>query len=215
MDHELIGYAVGAVGLALAVLRDLAARRERRRKRPVVIANEQRGRHWNEGPLRHGSAADAYLTNESEVQAVNVRFGIQLNGIRYPYKHNPADPEASRINVVAPNGRAPESGAYEISIPNLFDWSGGGDPDPGRVYWCRYRSLSGEVWETRNPAARHKDFTLHRVHMVRLTAWREERGRRRTDRQAEKRIHEGVRELNREAAEHSESDPEQPTRPER
>jgi hypothetical protein len=108
-----------------------------------------------------------------------VRFGIELNGVRFPYKHNPSDEEASRINVVAPGARVPDAGAYKIPIPGEFNWAGGGDPDPGRAYWCRYRDLGGQTWETRNPWRRSDNFSIRRVRHPRQVAWREQRRRNR------------------------------------
>jgi hypothetical protein len=191
---EWIGWVIGGGGLVLAALGYLAARKERRRVRPVVIAHEHRNRTWEERLQSNDWDAEAWLTNESQAQAVNVRFGIELNGTRYPYKHEPKDQRGTRINAVAPGAREPRQDVYRIAISPYFSWAPGGNPDPGRLYWCRYESLSGEVWETRNPAARDADFSISRIRFLRLRERLEDRNRRRIDQVGERRLSDAAQE---------------------
>lgn len=156
---------------------------ERKRTQPIVIAHEERGRHLSDaGALRDAWVVDSYVTSEGGGPAFNVRFGVEFHGVRYPYRLRSEDPGAGNIQrVLRPGERRPEHTAWPVLIDSseLFGVAAEhGDPDVGRVYWARYENAQGHVWETRNPADRSAKLDIHRVRLVRVREWREERRRR-------------------------------------
>jgi hypothetical protein len=162
-----VGYVVGAVGLGIAILRYFRERVEQRRVRPVVIAHEDRRRHISERRF----VATAYLTNESSASAFNIRFGVTIGNAEAAWKHDPADLEPSRLNVLRPGERWPQAAnVTEIVLADELVFATGGDPDEGRSYWARYQSPSGEWWYTSNPVARSDDLVVKRVRTRRWTA---------------------------------------------
>lgn len=168
-----IGYVVGVVGVAFAAIRWWNDRRERKRVRPVVIAHERAKRHLNS---KRQWVASVYLTNESATSSFNIRFGIQIGAAEVPWKHDPADPAASRLNVMAASGRYPDGqGVVEVVIPDEIVFSMEGDPESGRRYWARYESPSGERWYTSNPENRSSDLIVKRVRSRRWSEWNKSR----------------------------------------
>jgi hypothetical protein len=156
------------MGLTDAIFGRWLSRGERR---PVVLTHEARGHHFRSGG---GTAYLAYITNDGTTPAHNVRFGVEIDGVRIPYRFGDDD-DASRINVVRPGERVPPSDAWEIVIPDDFLFASE-ESDGGRIYWCNYRSPGGWWWETRNPWARSANFTIHSRSLVRRPrAWRERR----------------------------------------
>jgi hypothetical protein len=163
----IIGAIVGILGFGAVVFREIVAALDRRRARPIVVIHEDKGRHFRDDG---GLAVRAYLTNESAASAFNIRFGVELAGVRVPYAQG--DEEAGRQNVLAPGERLPELGgagdpSFEIRIPDEAVWVGEGDPDPGRAYWAIYQSASEEWWTTRNPVARDAEFEIKGVRWFR------------------------------------------------
>lgn len=187
----MVGELIGATGVAIALGREWAAVRERRRARPVVIVHEERGRHFRDDG---GVAVLVWLSNESSASAFNVRFEVEFGDVAIPFRH-PQDEEPARVNVIRPGQRYPESGVIEIRLPDALGFVGGGDPDPGRAYRAEYQSPSGEWWSTRNPWARTADFTVTRRRLPRRK--RDQIARRSANQieEGERRLQEGLREL--------------------
>lgn len=157
-----IGYVVGVLGLAATGLRELRERRDRKRLRPVVIVHEARRRHFRD--RGGGFEASVFVTNESASSAFNIRFGIDIGGAEVGWRHDPADPDPSRVNVLRPGERYPGTNAVvNVVISDEVVFSTEGDPDTGRRYWARYQSPSGEWWYTTNPSARDEDLIVRRV----------------------------------------------------
>src|SRR3954447_3718706 len=85
-----------AVVTAAAVLIALGASRitranERRRTQPIVVAHEAHARRFREG-REDGWAVGAYVTSEGGGSAFNVRFGVELKGVRWGFRLNSEDP---------------------------------------------------------------------------------------------------------------------------
>ena len=202
-DHvatwSVVSGVVGVVGLGVTVVREVIAGRERRRVRPVVVCHEAKKRTIRDGQ----DIADVYLTNESAASAFNVRFGIEMHGVRVPWKHDQGDAEASRLNVLRPGQREPEGGVRGVVIPDGVLWSlgSGVDPDDGRSYWAYYESPAGDWWLTSNPCGRSADLTITRIRSRRFGAVsREKRALERHLRKGAEVQRQAVREL-REGAE--------------
>lgn len=143
---------------------------ERQRNQPVVIAHETKKRYSVTGEPRLGTqpahAVDAFIRNEGERAAFNIRFGVELHGVRFAYRHDLNDPApGNRQPVIRPGQRIPEGHDWSIFIPllPLIGATGQGEPDPGRVYWARYENAAGHTYETRNPANRSRDLDIKRV----------------------------------------------------
>jgi len=177
-----IGYAVGVGGIVLTIVQSWT---ERRRSRPVVIANEAEKRGIDTGPT-------VYITNDSSVVAFNIRYGVNYRGVYIPWKHHERDQEASRVNVLGAKERIPPGGAYEIPIPDLALWSmvkkrwwrplaRQRPVDEGRFYWTYYHGPGGDWWYTKNPASRSEDLEIKRLRFG-ARGWR----KRRLDRAVEK-----------------------------
>lgn len=151
---------IGVSGVAIAIGREVYARR---RERPRVIANEVRNRHLVDD-VRGGWAVEANLENIGSEDAFNLRFGVELNGVRFPWRASPDDEIGSRINALAAREKTTN---MLVRLPETFNFSGGGDPGPGRRYWCRYESTNGSTWETSNPWERQGRNTIRRVRFPR------------------------------------------------
>lgn len=143
---------------------------ERRRSQPIVIAHEARSRHFASSHQEGMWVVDAYLTSEGGGPAFNVRFGVEFNGVRYPYRLTADDPDAGNIQRVLRSGeRRPESGTWPILIDSLSLWGRAseneqpGDLDTTRVYWARYENAEGQTWETRNPGDRSSRLDIRRI----------------------------------------------------
>ncbi len=157
---------------------------ERRRTQPIVIAHAAGERRFaDEGG---GQVLDAYLTNEGEGAAFNVHFGVEYEGVRFPWKFSEEDPDTgTRQRVVRAGMRLPEdeNTHFAIPIPYARAALGGEETDEGRVYWCRYENAFGRMWATRNPWRRFGDMNIKPVHFRRLPDWRERRKRQKIVRQ--------------------------------
>lgn len=174
----LVGAAIALAGVLVAVLNVwLAASNERKRAQPIVIAHEEHGRTFSDDSGHF--AVGGYVTNEASGHAFNVRFGVEMGGVRYPQKHAVEDPDSGNVHrVLRPGERRPTGGSWPILIPVLSLLGGdGGDPDPGRVYWARYENARSQTWETRNPWDRSARLDIRRVRWVRLREWREQQAR--------------------------------------
>ena len=172
------GTLVGVVGMWVAV----STMWERRQ--PIVIAHE--GQHLQHDEDTGGWVAVAYLTNESGPAAFNVRFGLEYEGVRFPFKRSRlAPPEGSYERVVKAEGRVPDEAALadppHVGRPALVEFGGEAsfETEETYSYWCRYENARGETWETHNPRARSAKLEIHRVRRVRRLEAREEEQRAR------------------------------------
>jgi hypothetical protein len=143
---------------------------ERRRGQPIVIAHAAGNRRFAPSSSPAAWVVDAYLTSEGAGPAFNVRFGVEFNGVRYPYRLTVEDPDEGNIQrVLRPGERRPESGSLPIVIDSLSMWGRAaesenpGDLDAKRVYWARYENAQGQTWETRNPGDRSTKLDIRRV----------------------------------------------------
>jgi hypothetical protein len=172
-----IGIVAAGTGIAALLIGAINAwisvANERKRTQPIVIAHEEYGRRFadNAGYFAVGS----YITNESAGHAFNVRFGVELHGIRYPQKLRVEDPDSGNVQrVFRPGERRPTQGFWPVLVSLLpMIGSGDGDPDPGRVYWARYENTRRQTWETRNPWDCSARLDIKRVRFPRLREWRE------------------------------------------
>ena len=164
------GYGVGVVSFIGVAITSLRYRIDQRKARPVVICHEAQKR----GMLSKGSrglwAAKVYLTNESQASAFNIRFGIDIDGNHVHWKHDPDDADASRLNVLRPNERYPDTAAIDLTIPDQLLWAIEGDPDERRSYWAHYQGPAGDWWFTSNPTGRSENLVIERIGSLRWGA---------------------------------------------
>ncbi len=177
------GEAIQTVGVAIAALAIAArfyesTRTERRRTQPVVILHERRGRQLDAQRVSgdpRGWIVGVWLTNDGLGPAFNVRFGVEYHRVRIANKLENDDPDSgNRHRVLREGERLPDDSAMlPMRIPSLavLGTVNKGDPDPGRVYWCRYENVTGQTWETRNPGDRSSDLEILRVRAPRLRQW--------------------------------------------
>lgn len=173
---EKIQVAAVCIAAASFAGRELhAARLERKRSQPVVIAHEGHAPTFD-GAAQHWHAG-IRLTNDGGGSAFNIRYGIELRGVRFPYRADLEDePEnGTRLNVLAA-GRDTPGVRWQISSGDFWDVAAmrtDGRLHTSRVYWCRYENASGDTWETRNPVDRSRALTIRRVRFSRLRDWRQ------------------------------------------
>ena len=85
---ELIVAATGVVALLIAAWNAwITVVSERRRTQPLVMAHEEHGRTFSD--KADYFAFGGYITNESSGHAFNIRFGVELHGVRYAQKLAP------------------------------------------------------------------------------------------------------------------------------
>src|SRR4051812_40787643 len=84
------------IALANVVVTNLI---ERRRTQPIMIAHGAGDRR-----LAHGTDAawllESYITSEGAGPAFNVRYGVEIAGVRYPYRLNLDDPASGNVQRV-------------------------------------------------------------------------------------------------------------------
>jgi hypothetical protein len=177
---DKIGLVVAATGVLALVFTAfnawLAVANERKRTQPIVVAHEEHGRRFSEHADFFG--VGAYVTNEGNGVAFNVRFGVEFQGVRYPYKLRGTDPRSGNVQrVLRASERRPAAGCWEVLVDQLTFVAGDGDPDPRRLYWARYENAYGKTWETINPGERSARLDIRRVRLARLREWRDDRAR--------------------------------------
>lgn len=152
---------------------------ERKRTQPIVLAHAAGERRFAEAGEIDGIVLDAYLTNEGDGAAFNVRFGVEYRSVRFPWKFAKEDPETgSRQSVVGPGVRLPE-GRSTVPIPIPYEKARlGPEADGYRIYWCRYENAFGQTWETRNPWQRGEHIDIRRIRCLSWRIWFEGRRRR-------------------------------------
>jgi len=184
----VLSLAVGIAGLLVAAARELAARADRRRARPVVLCHELAPPAFAEDESE-GLVMEVWLGNVSAATALNVRFGVTIGGHRLPWSVRGDRPaQGDRVNVLRPAEALPdeaqrvrsESG-LRVRIPGAFGFAlaGRGDVWEQRGYWVDYQSAGGEWWSTLTPLDQTKDVQVHRIG-GRAARWLQERRTRRT-----------------------------------
>jgi hypothetical protein len=186
-DLLRVAGAVTAALVALGVLSwlvqiVLAVWQERKRSQPIVLVHEDRERHFERIAGSSAWVVDAHIENVGAGPAFNVRFGVEFNGVRFPYRLTVEDPESgNRQSVLKPGDRIPPEGALPILITSEQMWGSAmkstgeeGELDRGRVYWARFENSSGRLWETRNPGDRSADLDIHPLRKIKLR-WRARR----------------------------------------
>ncbi len=184
---ELAGAVIPAVAASAAVAAvAVNIRNERRRTQPIVVAHEWSSRRFAPGGSPAAWVVESYLTSEGAGPAFNVRFGVEFNGVRYPYRLRPEDPDSGAVQRVMKAGerRPPgETESWPILIDSLSLWGRAaesdqpGDLDAKRVYWARYENARGETWETINPGDRSARLDIRRVKRAKRQERREQQRR--------------------------------------
>lgn len=176
--------AVIAGAIAGFVQLFLTQANERRRTQGIVIAHEARGRHSGE---RGNFSVKSYVTNEGQGPAFNVRFGVSVYGVRYPFRLEEDDPlSGNRQRVIRALERRPNTDGWLIGVPLLAvaggAWKKKEPPEKAMFYWARYEDALGRTFETENPPNRSADLKIKRVRLVRLRErWNERKHRRGSD----------------------------------
>jgi hypothetical protein len=184
---------VGLLVIA-AVSAWLSARNERRRTQPVVICNERASRTFSRDSVKWVTAV--YLTNEGGGPAFNVRLGLRMRALhfpwrchRFPWRAERLEGRPSRARVIRADERFAKADPLSIYIDSVdlavLAVAGmrrprrAGTIDDGRVYWCRYENAYGQTWETRNPHDPTADLRIRRVRFPRVHEWVDARRARR------------------------------------
>jgi hypothetical protein len=195
IDFPSVGQLLAAVPvLALAIALAnvwVSTRNERRRTQPVVIAHA-RGHVLFVASVECW-VARAVLKNEGGGPAFNVIFGVELAGVRFPYRMDRDDIRPSRQRVVAPGDTLPQPDSrrgssmfgppdFSIFISSLDFMGLGRTSDEEAIYWCRYENAHGQTWETHNPGDRSGELEIIRVCWHPLDVIRRKRAARRLNR---------------------------------
>jgi hypothetical protein len=140
----------------------LAIRGQIRTAQPVVVVNE--ASIWSID--RRGVQFHVFLTNHGVSTAFNVRFGVELNGRRFPYTYGEDQAGRGARQVVPPSTRVPENEAEDLPVQLSAEdvWVTAEEGVVARrVLWATYENPFGETWETLNPADPTKDLEIQRV----------------------------------------------------
>ena len=93
---QIASAAIPSIAASAAVAAVAAnIRNERRRTQPIVIGHEKRSRQFAPSGSSAVWVVEAYVTSEGAGPAFNVRFGVEFNGVRYPYRLTTIQREAS------------------------------------------------------------------------------------------------------------------------
>lgn len=183
---EITGAGVVIAAAAVVVREAHAARLERKRAQPVVIAHEASAPALDD---RGGWYAVVNLTNEGTGSAFNVTFGIELRGVRFPFRMDRDDRGRGDRRTVVRTGEDTEQFPIRMTSVEMFDVAalklGSGDMDATRIYWAQYENAEGKTWETRNPGNRSAKLDIRRVRFL----WARDRAAKRRRRRAAKARH--------------------------
>jgi hypothetical protein len=165
---------LGALGWLVQI--GLAVWQERKRSQPIVLVHEDRERHFETASGSSAWVVDPHIENVGSGSAFNVRFGVEFNGVRFPYRLTVEDPETgNNQTVLKPGDRIPSEGALPILITSEQMWGAAmkslgseGGLDRSRIYWARFENPSGRLWETRNPGDRSADLDIRPLSKLRL-----------------------------------------------
>lgn len=94
-----------------------------------------------------------YLANEGTGIALNIRHGVEIDGIEYPFG------EGLLMRVLRPGEEVPLRDPITAKLVQLRPFATvmnkselpPGWPNVARVYWTRFENVFGERFETRNP----------------------------------------------------------------
>ena len=172
--------AVVVTGLGILLREAHAAAIERKRTQPIVIVHERgSGPTFSERVGWWG--VGAAVTNAGVGPAFNMRFGIELHGVRFPHRRREDDPEGGTWHRVIRPRPSEKSESATIRLPSLeapgTSRLGHRYAHPDRLFWCRYQNAYGTTWETRTPAGGSAPLDIRRVRFVRLREWSEARAR--------------------------------------
>jgi hypothetical protein len=152
----VIGLLVAVRQLRLATLAQLRA------AQPVIVVHETSYSISNRGDVEFR----VYLENLGVSTAFNVRFGVSLDGTRYPFTaettvEGDTSGEIGARQVVPAGQRVPDDGSFVIRMGPMTAYAGR-KPGVGerRVYWATYENPHGETWEDHEPGgpeSRHPD----------------------------------------------------------
>lgn len=141
----------------------LAIRGQLRSAQPVVVVNEASMWTIDGG----GVQFHVFLTNHGVSSAFNVRFGVELDGRRYPYTYGEDQAGRGARQVVPPNERVPANEAealpVRLSPEDVWTSAEAGVATSRRIFWAMYENPFGETWETLNPADPVGDLDIRRV----------------------------------------------------
>jgi hypothetical protein len=117
---------------------------------PLVYAHDWRGPHPTQGEIEFRY----YLTNEGLGPALNVEHGVTVDAKEYVFG---AQETGFMFRTIQPGEYLPPRpvgssdpappAALTVRVPKS-DLAGGMPAEV--IYWCRYETLFGERWETRN-----------------------------------------------------------------
>jgi hypothetical protein len=180
-----IAAIVTIIGGPFVILGVTTSRRaERQQRQPLVLAHQA-------GPRRRDWQYAVFLTNESDIPALNVRFGVDLDGTEYAVGGG-----RGHRYLVAPNSELPEGDGVVLGVAAETAPFVIGKPgvDGRAVFWARYANQAGELFESRNPADPLKDSSMRRVGAgyVQRHEGRQERRRERDRKSANRRFLEDI-----------------------
>jgi hypothetical protein len=153
----------------------------RRGWQPVIVVHEVSS---DIAPRGDGMEFRVYLENHGLGAAFNVRFGIELAGVRYPYTFGESTRGARQL--VPTGSRVPKEGELRL----VASWApyavGEGQAGARRAFWARFENAFGETWQTSNPVDPAADFEHpKRVRRRALRRLEEEELRHRVDVEAQ------------------------------
>jgi hypothetical protein len=157
----------------------------RRTSQPVVLVHEVSSDIADRG---EGIDYRVYLRNHGIGAALNVRFGVELVGARYPYTFGTGVERGAR-QLVEAGGRVPEDG--DLKVKTAWDpyIIGEGVAGETRVFWARFENAFGETWQTTNPHDPSGDTTFEHVRRRELRRRETEERERRLE--IERQVQEG------------------------
>jgi hypothetical protein len=142
-------FVVGVLGLVIGLVQTAFALIDRRSTRnPLVVVSEDES-----PPAGPGVPGGVKVHIDVEgAQATNIRFGVEMDGVRAMFHNDPAAYRHGRTErIMRPGERYPVTGSASIAIP-WWMARGGEARFRSRNYVATYEDERGRQWETRNPA---------------------------------------------------------------
>lgn len=134
---------------------------------PLVYCHQRRGPDFGPAELGYDDVIGEvvrfhyYLSNEGLGPALNIVHGIELDGEQFLFGARSDAGFQFRtcragefLPPLQPDSREPvPARSIPLDVPNERYWrdEGGRKVGPQPLYFCRFESLFGERWETRNP----------------------------------------------------------------
>jgi hypothetical protein len=166
----LAGIAVGQ----MRATRHAAEDTKRSSVRPLVYAHALSGIGWSD---THGLYVfPYYLRNHGVGPALNVAHGVEIvcsNGSKrmtfgsddeergLQFRTLEVSEVIPPLDPAEPRAAVPPSGIDTVGL-SLEEFNALGDLQE-RIYWCRFGSLYGDRWETRNSSDGRKPPTIKRI----------------------------------------------------